>query len=71
MSELQEIEVVISAEGLVNIRVQGVAGPKCLTLTKDVEALLGDQITDRTLTDEYDQECQEIEKSVLLDLKRP
>ncbi len=69
MAELQEIEVIVSADGMVRIRVQGVMGQKCLAVTEDLEKILGSDITDRIFTDEYDQQPQEIEQSVELSLK--
>ncbi len=69
MAELQEIEVVVSADGTVKILVQGVVGQKCLTLTKDLERLLGDHVVERTLTDEYYRQSQDAEESVELELK--
>jgi len=71
MGELQEIEVVIGGDGTVNIRVQGISGAKCLALTEDLERLLGNNVTERILTDEYNEQCQDIEESVLMGLKIP
>ncbi|MGB9616773.1 MAG: DUF2997 domain-containing protein [Desulfomonilaceae bacterium] len=71
MAELQEIEVVVAADGSVKLHVQGVAGSKCLAVTEELERILGNEITERILTDEYlDQEQQE-EEFVEIGLKKP
>ncbi len=48
--EVQTIEVVINPDGTVRIEVQGVNGPACLEVTKDLEAVLGGQVVARELT---------------------
>ena len=53
MSELQELEVVIKPSGELKVEIRGVKGEKCLDITKEMEALLGDEIVERDLTDEY------------------
>jgi hypothetical protein len=55
MSELQEISVVIDPAGNVEIRVQGVKGTRCLDLTAQLERDLGEKISSREHTDEYDE----------------
>jgi len=40
-------------------------------LTEDLERLLGNNVTERILTDEYNEQCQDIEESVLMGLKIP
>ncbi len=50
--ELQEIEVIIDKNGETKIHVRGVKGKKCLDLTADLEAALGGDIIERTLTPE-------------------
>ena len=50
--ELQEIEVFIEKDGRVRIEVRGVQGPRCLELTKALEAALGGQIESREMTPE-------------------
>ena len=52
MSELQEIEVVISPNGEVKVHVQGVKGKKCTDITKGMEELLGGNVIQRNETDE-------------------
>lgn len=56
MSEIQEIEVVIGADGRVEVDILGAKGPQCLTFTKEMEALLGGEIIRRELTPEYDEQ---------------
>ncbi|MFH0822569.1 MAG: DUF2997 domain-containing protein [Pseudomonadota bacterium] len=60
MSEIQEIDVFVAKDGTVKIEVRGVKGKKCLDLTEGVETLLGGRITDRTHTDEFLAEDQEL-----------
>ena len=59
MNELQEIDVYISPNGTIKVEIRGAKGKKCLRLTKEMEGLLGGQILDRTLTDEYNQEQEQ------------
>jgi hypothetical protein len=60
MTEIQELEIIIRADGVVRLQVQGVSGPNCLNLTEDIERILGNNITERTFTDQY-YEQQDIE----------
>jgi hypothetical protein len=53
--ELQEIEVFIDNDGAVRVEVRGVKGTACLDITKGLEAVLGNGIVSRELT----QEAQE------------
>ena len=57
--ELQEIDVFVEKDGQVKIEVRGVKGMSCLDLTKDLEAVLGNQIANRELTPEADETGQE------------
>ena len=57
--ELQEIDVFIEKDGQVKIEVRGVKGMSCLDLTKDLEAILGDQTITREMTPEADEIVQE------------
>ena len=57
--ELQEIDVFIEKDGQVKIEVRGVKGMSCLDLTKDLEAVLGKQITAREMTPEASEIGQE------------
>ena len=56
--ELQEIDVFVEKDGQVKIEVRGVKGMSCLDLTKDLEAVLGDRVTNRELTPEADEISQ-------------
>lgn len=55
MSELQEIDVFVKPDGTVKVEVRGVTGKKCLSITEDIEKLLGGEILERIHTDEFDQ----------------
>ncbi|MGC9541316.1 DUF2997 domain-containing protein [Streptomyces sp. UG1] len=57
----ESVEVVISADGTVEVHVQGVAGTRCVADTDELVRLLGGQVELQTLTDEaYQQdEAQE------------
>lgn len=57
--ELQEIDVFIEKDGQVKIEVRGVKGTSCLDLTKDLEAVLGNQTVIREMTPEADEVGQE------------
>jgi hypothetical protein len=56
MSGVQEIEVVISPEGKVEVRVRGVKGSSCMDLTEELERYLGGRVSTRRHTDEYDEQ---------------
>lgn len=47
-----EIEVEISESGEVKIHVKGIKGKQCLSVTGELESLLGG-VVDRSLTEEY------------------
>ena len=49
---IDEIEIEIDAHGQVQIWVKGVDGPKCLQLTSELEALIG-EVLGRELTSDY------------------
>ncbi len=57
--ELQEIDVFIEKDGQVKIEVRGVKGMSCLDLTKDLEVVLGDRISEREMTPEAQEIGQE------------
>lgn len=72
MTEIQEIDVFVKPDGTVHVEVRGVKGPKCLSLTQQVENLLGSTISERLYSDEFEmteQETQE-EDLVVLDNRR-
>jgi len=68
MTEIQELEIIIGADGVVRLQVQGASGQICLSLTEDIERILGNDITERTFTDQYYEE-QDIEDSVQAGVK--
>jgi hypothetical protein len=47
---VEEVEVIIHPDGRVEIQVFGAEGAKCLDITRDLEAALGNQIESRTMT---------------------
>lgn len=53
--ELQEIDVFVEKDGQIKIEVRGVKEMSCLNLTKDLEAVLGDRVTNRELTPKADE----------------
>ena len=55
--ELQEVELFIAKNGEVRMEVRGVAGRKCLDLTRELEAALGDEIINRELKPEAHAEA--------------
>ena len=59
--ELQEIEVIIGADGKVQLSTRGFTGENCLKATEDLKALLGNQIVRQEMTAEaYTPEKREI-----------
>lgn len=56
MSELQEIEVTIGNDGRLTVDIHGAKGPKCLVITKEMEALLGGVVIARDLSGEYHEQ---------------
>ena len=57
--ELQEIDVFIAPDGQVRLEVRGASGTQCLALTKELEASLGAQITNREMTPEANDSSAE------------
>ncbi len=58
--KIEEIEVFITADGVVKYEVRGVKGKKCLDLTKDLEIDLGGNILLREETSEmHEQEAEQ------------
>jgi len=68
MSEIQEVDVFVKADGTVSVQVRGVKGAKCLDLTKKIEEMLGGQVVERIHTDEFSQGDQEQSRSDKLEL---
>jgi hypothetical protein len=58
--ELHEVEVVIDANGEVQIEVRGVKGHACLDLTDDLVAALGGEVREQELTAEADEEPSQV-----------
>ena len=56
MSEIQEVDVFIAADGSVRLEVRGVKGPACLGLTAPLEEALGGEVQQRETTAEHDEE---------------
>lgn len=54
----QELEIRVTAEGKVEIRVKGAPGPACEALTKEIEEALG-VVIDRQKTSEYFLETEQ------------
>ncbi len=55
MSEIEEITVVIKADGTLSIEVDGVAGPRCLSVTEELEKDLGGAVLKRVHKDSFHQ----------------
>ena len=54
--KLEQIEVIIGPDGKIRLETSGISGDECLTATKEIETLLGNQILQRERTSEsYDQ----------------
>jgi len=64
MSEIQEIDVFVKPDGTVSFEVRGVKGRKCLDITKGIEELLGGNVTQRDMTEDYNQAEQEQADSI-------
>ena len=56
MTEIQELDVHISADGRLSVEVRGVKGAACLEITKTLEEALGGEIIERRKTYEFDQQ---------------
>ena len=53
MAERKELEITITPEGEVQVRVKCIKGQSCVDETRFLEEALGDTIESRELTDEY------------------
>jgi hypothetical protein len=53
--KLEEIDIFVDHEGIVRIEVRGVKGRQCMILTEETETLLGNSITTRETTSEFDE----------------
>jgi hypothetical protein len=56
---VEEVEVIIHPDGRVEIQVFGAEGAKCLDITRDLEAALGNTIESRTMTTDAVSTVQE------------
>jgi hypothetical protein len=63
MSGLQEIEVLISPDGKVQIQIRGVKGSSCRELTEELERYLGGRVLHRQHTDEFEEQSQREEST--------
>jgi len=59
--ELQEIEIIISKDGQVQVHVRGVQGQACLALTEALEDALGSEIILREMTAEANDIDEQID----------
>jgi hypothetical protein len=50
---MEKINIIITADGTVDLQLDGFDGSKCKEATKALENLLGNEIIDRTLTSEF------------------
>ena len=57
--DIQEIDVFVAPDGRVQLRVRGVQGRGCLSLTQGLEQLLGGEITSRQMRPEADADPEE------------
>ena len=55
MSQVEEIDIVIDANGKVSLDVHGVTGPDCEALTRPLEQALAGRILDRRRKDAFHQ----------------
>lgn len=67
--EIEEIEVIISKNGQVQIQVRGVQGTKCLELTRELEEALGGNILARIMSPEANLDQQQNEQDTDQQLK--
>jgi len=56
--EMQELEITIDNEGKVKVRVQGVHGSDCTSVTKTLEDALG-EVSERSYLPEYYEEVHQ------------
>jgi hypothetical protein len=50
---IEEIHINIDAKGKLSLSLNGVKGDSCLDITKELEALLGNEIEERKFSHEY------------------
>lgn len=57
--DIQEIDVFVAPDGTVKLKVRGVQGRGCLSLTEGLEQLLGGEISSRLMRPEADADPDE------------
>ena len=65
---MELIDVIISPNGNIQIKVSGVKGTGCKDLTAEIESLIGNELLESELTEEYfeqanDETLQQIQKN--------
>lgn len=50
---IEEIEITINTKGQVELHLRGIHGDRCLLVTKELEAVLGNEILIREMLAEY------------------
>jgi hypothetical protein len=67
--ELHEIEVTIEKDGQVRIHVQGVKGDNCFNLTRPLEEALGNDVIERKMTLESQENPVELDQTLTVKQK--
>jgi len=57
--QMHELEIEISEDGKIKVKVKGVKGAKCEEITRDLEEALG-EVEEREYTEEYYEEEQNV-----------
>lgn len=66
--DMQELEIVIDKDGQVCISVKGAPGAECMTLTRELEAELGD-LVEKTHTAEFFSQKEHVSVSETISVK--
>lgn len=56
MADKHDLNITISETGEIEVKVEGINGPKCIELTKDLENELGEIISKEKTSSYYKQE---------------
>lgn len=56
MADKHDLNITISETGEIEVKVEGINGPKCIELTKELEDQLGDIISKEKTSSYYKQE---------------
>jgi Protein of unknown function (DUF2997) len=67
--EMQELEIIINAEGNIGVRVKGSKGDRCLEMTKDLEESLG-LLEEREFSSEYYESPVTVHQEGIVPVKR-